>query len=548
MVIRARLLTLLALLPVLPFACAREDTDAALPGIRLADLRREAEFLASDRLAGREVGGTGIAQAEEHIARELARSGLKPLPGQRSFFQEFTLYRTGFPPASTTLSLESPGGRMQAEAGRDFRPFEFSGSGELTAPVVFAGYGISAPEYGWDDYRGLEVKGSFVLVLRHEPGNADPGSRFAGAANTAHAYFRAKAENALARGAAGLLLVDDPLGSGREEDLSLPVSYGLEPAARDYALSPGFLAAHLSRELAGKLIESTGLDLLGLQKAVDSGRRPASLSLRAVRASLRIPLPETRRIRARNVVGFLEGRDPALREQWLLIGAHHDHLGVTNAAGDSIYNGADDNASGVIGVLTLARLFARHGPWRPPEAASGSARAAPAAARWPKLPGWVPFQRPPPAPRRSLVFATFSAEEEGLWGSSELARELAQARDGAQPGRLVRMLNLDMIGRNPQAPVQVLADDPDGEVRRIVEAARAGLPELPAPRLSSGHGEMASDHASFFRRGVPYLFFFTGLHPDYHSVHDEADRLSYPRLAEVVALAWRAASLLADGP
>jgi Zn-dependent M28 family amino/carboxypeptidase len=548
----ARPLALLALLslPVLPWSCVRVDPGSGLPGISLADLRREVEFLASDQLAGREVGSAGIAQAEEHIAREFAGSGLKPLPGHDSFFQEFELYRTGFPEASTTLSLEPPGGRLQGTAGRDFRPFEFSGSGQLTAPVVFAGYGITAPEYGWDDYRGLEVKGSFVLVLRHEPGNADPRSKFAGTANTAHAYFRAKAENALARGAAGLLLVDDPLSSGREQDLSLPVSYSLQPPSRGSALSPGFLAVHLSRELAGKLIGNTGLDLLGLQEAVDSGRRPASLSLGSARASLRIPLPETRLLRARNVVGFLEGSDPSLRGQWILIGAHHDHLGVTNAAGDSIYNGADDNASGVAGLLALVSLFARHGPWRPPEAASGSERAARPAARGPKLPDWARFLRPPPAPRRSLVFATFSAEEEGLWGSRELARELTQG------GRLVRMLNLDMIGRNPGQPVQVLASDPDGDIRRIVEAAQADPSARraaagvapPAVRLSSGHGEMASDHASFFRRGVPYLFFFTGLNPDYHEVSDEADRLSYPRLAEVVALAWRVASLLADEP
>ncbi len=546
MVIRTRRLALLALLPLLSLSCAREDPDTGLPGIRLADLRREVEFLASDRLAGREVGGQGIAQAEEHIARELAASGLRPLPGQRGFFQEFTLYRTGFPEAATTLSLESPAGRLEAAAGRDFRPFEFSGSGELAAPVVFAGYGITAPEYGWDDYRGLAVSGRFVLVLRHEPGNADPRSRFAGTANTAHAYFLAKAENALARGAAGLLLMDDPLGSGREEDLSLPVAYSLEPPAAGSALAPGFLAVHLSPELAGRLIGNTGLNLVQLQEAVDSGRPPASLSLGAVRASLRIPLPETRSLRARNVVGILPGRDPALRGEWLLIGAHHDHLGVSRATGDSIYNGADDNASGVAGVLALARLFARRGPWHPP-ADSGGHQAA-SASRWPALRGWVPFPRflRPPAPRRSLVFATFSAEEEGLFGSRELARELAKGWGG--PGRLVRMLNLDMIGRNSSGPVQVLASDPDGEVRRIVEAAQAGPPELPAPRLAPGHGEMASDHASFFRQGIPFLFFFTGLHPDYHETSDEAGRLSYPRLAEVVALAWRVASLLAERP
>jgi aminopeptidase YwaD len=552
----ARLLALLALLTALPLACARLDPGTGLPGISLAELRREVEFLASDKLAGREVGSAGIASAEQYIARSFASSGLKPLPGHGSFFQEFSLYRTGFSEGSTTLGLEAPGGRLQGTAGRDFRPFEFSGSGQRTAPVVFAGYGITAPEYGWDDYQGLEVKGSFVLILRHEPGNADPRSKFAGTSNTPHAYFRAKAENALARGAAGLLLVDDPLSSGPREDLSLPVSYSLRPPARSFALSPGFLAVHLSRELTGKLIANTGLDLLGLQKAVDAGRRPAGLSLGAVRASLRIPLRQTRRIQARNVVGFLEGSDPSLRGQWLLIGAHHDHLGVSNAAGDSIYNGADDNASGVAGVLALARLFARHGPWRPPEAASRGGRAAPPAARGLALPDWVPFRPPPPAPRRSLVFATFSAEEEGLWGSRVLARELAQEGSGEQAGRLVRMLNLDMIGRNPEQPVQVLANDPDGEIRRIVETAQAAPPARraaarlapPALRLSSGHGEMASDHASFFRQGVPYLFFFTGLNPDYHEVSDEADRLSYPLLAGVVSLAWRVASLLAEEP
>ncbi len=509
------------LLLLLPAACARDDPVTGLPGVRLGYMQKLARFLASDELAGREVGGAGITRVEEQVARRFAAAGLKPLPGRESFFQEFSLYRTGFPAEGAALSLQAPGLRLRGEAGRDFRPFEFSGSGERSAPVVFAGYGITAPEYGWDDYRGLEVRGSFVLVLRHEPGNADPRSRFAGTANTTHAYFRTKAENALARGAAGLLLVDDPLDSGREEDLSFAASYGLEPpAGTAIPLDPAFLAVHLGRELAGKLLAEAGLELRRLQEAVDAGRRPVSLSMGAVRAAVSLPLPETRRIQARNVVGFLEGRDPALRSEWLLIGAHHDHIGLSGGTGDAIYNGADDNASGVIGVLALARLFGRYGAWPGPGVAA----------------------------RRSLVFATFSAEEQGLWGSQALARELAPetASGRAGSGRLVYMLNLDMIGRNPQKPVQVLSDRPE-DLRRLMEAAAAASPALPAPRLSSGRGQMASDHAAFFQRGVPYLFFFTGLHPDYHGVDDEAEWLDYPRLAEVIRLAWRVASLL-SGP
>src|SRR5512145_453028 len=153
------------LLLLLAVSCAQEEADSGLPGLPLSYLVRQAEFLASDSLEGREVGGAGIARAEEHIAAAFAASGLRPLPGQTGFFQEFSLHRTAFPQASTTLSLELPGGKLDASAGRDFRPFEFSGSGERSAPVLFAGYGITAPEHGWDDYRGLEVRGSFVLVL-----------------------------------------------------------------------------------------------------------------------------------------------------------------------------------------------------------------------------------------------------------------------------------------------------------------------------------------------------------------------------------------------
>jgi len=179
-----------------------------------------------------------------------------------------------------------------------------------------------------------------VLVLRHEPGNADPRGRFDGTANTVHAYFRTKAENAFRRGAVGLLLVDDPLGSGPEEDLSLPVSYSLEAPAAGILSRSGVPGRAPQRELAGKLIANTGLDLRGLQEAVDAGRGPAGLPWGpfgpACAFRFRKPGPSG----ARNVVGFLAGADPALRGQWLLIGAHHDHLGTGEAAGETAGTGS----------------------------------------------------------------------------------------------------------------------------------------------------------------------------------------------------------------
>jgi len=270
---------------------------------------------------------------------------------------------------------------------------------------------------------------------------------------------------------------------------------------------------------------------------VDAGGKPVNLPLGDLHAELRVPERETLCIQARNVVGFLEGRDPVLREQWILIGAHHDHLGSTEGPGDAIFNGADDNASGVTGVLALARLFTRRGAWREEEPPPADRRLT-APLRLLRVVRLLRAVRLSLLPRRSLVFATFSAEEQGLFGSQVLARELA----AGSSGRLVRMLNLDMIGRNPGQPVQVLAD------KSAADEWDALLPAALSPSFSAGRSEMASDHASFFEKGIPYLFFFTGLHGDYHGVNDEADQLSYPRLAEVIRLAWRVASLLADAP
>jgi hypothetical protein len=495
---------------------------ACSPGVRPAELQRYVAYLSSDKLAGRELDSPGIAEAERYIAERFRSYGLSPLPGKRSFFQEFTLYQDGFDAAGTALRLRLGAAELTGTAGRDFRPFPFSAQGEQSAPVVFTGYGITAPEYGYDDYQGLEVHGKFVLVLRHEPGSGDARGRFEGAAHSRHSYFTNKARNARRRGAVGMILVNDPLTAGQDEDLRLIRSFSLEPfpPVKQQASGNAFLAVHIGAGLAEAMIRETGLDLAGLQKAVDGGRLPKDIPLGEVHADIRVTRMEGGQVTARNVVGFLEGADPRLKREWIVIGAHHDHLGSYVGSGDTIYNGADDNASGVSGVLALARLFARKGAWA--EERSG---------RWKLLEG----RRPP---GRSLVFATFSAEEQGLFGSRVLADELLQAGDH----RVVFMFNLDMIGRNPDRPIEVFGDGFPQDVRRIVELAAGEALPL---RFTGSSRENGSDQLSFSSQGVPFLFFFTGLHSDYHGPDDEADRLSYPRAAAVVNLAWRVASAIA---
>jgi hypothetical protein len=470
-------------------------------------------FLASDALGGREVGTEGIAEAERYIAGIFDSLGLDPLPGRKDYFLEFTLYRGGYDPESTSLEISADGTTLKARPGVDFRPFDFSATGTLQGRLIFAGYGITAPEYGYDDYRGLATEGKIVLLLRHEPQSPAGSDYFQGADLTRHSLFLTKVENAIAHGAAGMLLVTDPKSSTGAEDFRLEGPLSLEPGAlsRYRADRQPIPALHISQPFAEKILATAGVSLVQLQGRLDRGTVPSQLELRGLdtgestTVTLRVAVERNpEEVSARNTAAILPGSDPVLRDQWILIGAHHDHLGSFQGRGDTVFNGADDNASGTAGVLALARIFSQLDP----------------------------------APSRSIVFTTFSAEEWGLLGSREMV--VSQIRTD----RIVLMINLDMIGRNPEQPVQVMSSASSPELRDLVKAANREE-QLPL-RFPSGSEAALSDFAPFREAGIPFLFFFTGIHEDYHGVDDEAERLSYSRLAELVKLAGDTALLAAE--
>lgn len=500
------------------FSCGAGERPDAPPGsveIRAAELRAHVEFLASDELEGREAGEAGVTRAEEYIATALGSYGLEPLPGREELFVPFTVYRPGWDLERTALYVVSAEETLQGVAGVDFRPFAFSDSGEVEADVVFAGYGITAPEHLYDDYDGLDVEGKLVLILRHEPRESDATSSFAGVDNTRHAVFETKAENARRHGAAGLLLVTDPLHHPDRDDLRVRTRLALAPPALLAPLAPedapvrtDFPAVHVSQRLARRMVEATGASLAELQRQLDSGTRPAAMPPTKVKA--RLTVERQRRpqaVAARNVVAFLEGSDPARKDQWIVVGAHHDHIGSFAGDGDTVFNGADDNASGTAGLLELAQAFAT------------------AASR----------------PARSLVFATFSAEESGLLGSRSLIRNEELPLD-----RVGLMLNLDMIGRNPGRPLRVFGDGFAQGLGEIVQGAAETL-SLPLELAGTDYASN-SDHDPFFRRGIPILFFFTGVHQDYHGLADHADKLDYRRMESVVKLAHATLRHLAEAP
>jgi hypothetical protein len=460
-----------------------------------AKLRKHVGLLASEAYGGRGTSEWGGWLTQWHVARSFEEVGLEQLPGEDDWFVDFTLYQQGIDAAATRLSI----GGKEYLPGEDFRPFAFSGTGKAEGEVVFAGYGIRSEEHEWDDYANLDVEGKFVFVLRHEPGEKDPNSSFDGTSSTGHASFTTKARVAQEAGAIGMLLVTDPMNHDDADDLRLGGGYRLAPPAeREADEEPDpFLAVQVTRDVAAILLGSDGPSLLALQEAIEAGKAPAELAPKLSPARLSVVRPERAlRIPDRNVAGFLRGSDPKLADEWVVIGGHHDHLGSFEGEGDTVFNGADDNASGTAGVLELARSFAQA----------------------------------PSRPRRSIAFFTFAAEEQGLLGSR------AMVEQGLIPvEKVVYMFNLDMIGRNEDKPLEAYGDGYAVGLREIIEAANA---EVGLEFDFGGSKYMGrSDHDPFYKEDVPFSFFFTGTHEDYHQLSDHYEKIDFERAVKIVQVA-----------
>lgn len=466
-------------------------------------LRAHVEHLSTDAFNGRDTGSPELARAAGYLADQLAACGLQPMPGDTDLFADYTLYRTGYDREQTRLSTTKT---TQVELGRDWRPFPFSDPGEISGDVVFAGYGITAPEHDYDDYAGLDVEGRIVLLLRYEPGETDPESPFDGLDSSEHATFMRKARNAIEHGAIGYLLVTGPLYHTDSDDLRLGGRLSLEPPELEAGVSEGpqFQAGQISRQVAEALVAGSGQTLAELQTAVDAGTPPSELSIGPVQATLSVAIAdEAEAVPERNVVAYLPGASAP--DELVVVGAHYDHIGGYVGEGDTIFNGADDNASGTAGMLELACAF-------------GSRAARPA---------------------RSMVFMGYSGEEKGLLGSQAWVAE-----HGADD--VVFMLNLDMIGRNPEEPIAVVGDGYGTGVDALVMKA-VGQSGLQSVTLGGTDYAGNSDHDAFYREDVPFLFFFAGLHEDYHQVGDHADKLAYERMFQIVQTGYHLLEPIADG-
>ena len=519
------------------YTTAGRQPPSAGDSITAVDLQREVAFLASDEMRGRLTDTPGNRRAARHIEDRFEAFGLRAV-GQGSSYRHPVELLTAVLGAGNALRLHAGGETETAASPQDFFPAPFSGSAEAAGPVVFAGFGIAAPDLGRDDYRDADVAGKVVLVLDHEPGEFDPDSPFAGVVASERGRAFRKALEAQRRGAVAVALVDDVHNHARRwslPDLAARAWPRRPPRVPPYQLAAWVRqvripAVRISVELASRLLAPAGYTLreLALRAETPGGAAPVDIpdARLEVATSVRHDLTAVD-----NVVGLIEGADPGLRHEWLIICAHYDHEGA-NAAG--IFNGADDDASGVAGLLEIAEAYAL---------------ARDAGAR----------------PRRSILLAAWNAEEQGLLGAWAYTEQPL-----APLGDTVAVLNMDMIGRSEEVPpgggyrfaglppqtaasnrnaVNIIGHSFSDGLRAATTAANRHAQLDLRFRYDNNRSNLLrrSDQWPFLFHRIPAIFVHTGLHPDYHTQRDRPETLEYDKMARVVRLVYDLSWDLAQG-
>lgn len=455
--------------------------------ITAAEIISHIRYLASDELGGRESGAEGGDEAAGYIAYHFKSSGLKPSGGDGTYFQNFTFVSGTKLGESNSFTIKTGKKDRELELKTDFLPLSSSKNGTVQGELVFAGYGISAPELGYDDYAGIDVKDKIVLALRYTPEGYDPESSF-----YRYAPLHYKTMNAGEKGAKGIIFTT-PVSQEEEEDLG-----GIRPVSS--LTDSGIRVAILSREIAGEILSLAHRDMRNLERRM-SDRKTASFVIPNVKVRIHTDLVQEKRS-ASNVAGLLECSDPASKDEVIVVGAHYDHIGLggrfsvgnRNDNDGKIHNGADDNASGTAGLLELAEYFAGNRDML----------------------------------KRSVLFIAFAGEELGLLGSSHYIKnpEIPLSKTAA-------MLNMDMIGRLRDNELTVMGTGTSPEWKKLIESSNSGV-GLSIKTAESGFA--ASDQTVFLTKDIPVLLFFTGIHPDYHAPSDDWEKINSAGEEKIVKL------------
>jgi hypothetical protein len=488
-------------------------------------LRAHVEYLASDELGGRRTTEPGFDLASKYLASKFEQYGLKTFtsdPGK--YLESFDVTKGEGDFANTYLEIVSGNEVEQFKANHGMLFFPRSTDDfEVTAPVVFVGYGITAPEYNYDDYAGIDANGKVVLVFNHEPQEKDTTSIFNGNKPTKYFNPMVKANIAHQHGAIGMLVIRDPNNGHPPIEVTMQryaryLTKSMIQLPRDAKPLPAF---YLTDSCATELLKGSGINLPEFEQKLDKTLRGSPVELKGKEVRMHIAMKNVQKLPTRNVVAYIEGSDPALKDQYVVIGAHYDHLGKDEAG---IYRGADDDASGTAGVLELAKAFAH---------STGK-------------------------PKRSVMFILFAGEEEGTLGSLYYTDNPIVPLD-----KIDVLLQLDMIGRNGGVSYREVNDSLlnqrrsntlmlycAGDPKTLQEVYDKSNKAVGLDIVFNNGPEMAvgSDHASFEAKKIPVTFFFTGFHKDYHETTDTVDKINFDKMQKIVRLAYLAAFDLANRP
>ncbi len=484
-----RLRRLFVVIAVAGAALAASSAPQADPNRYVTDIKA----LASPEMEGRGAGTKGLIRAEHLIEKRYKELQIEPA-GVKGYTQPFSVVTGARLKSDNRCAVQTADKKQELKIEQDFVPFSFSASGQVSALVVFAGYGATADEFHYDDYAGLDVKDKIVVVLRYEP------SGFGGQHGlTQHSQLITKAINARNHGAKALVIINGKLGDGEADSLT---RFGSVSGPENV----GIVMVQVKNAIADAWLQAAGKSLKDVQDQINSNTKPASFDFPgALHLSLNIDI-ETVRATVNNVLAWLPGQS----DEYVIIGAHYDHLGRGNFDSlapsqiGQIHPGADDNASGTAGVLELARLLA---PQRG------------------KL-------------KRSILFMDFAGEELGLLGSAEWVKEPTRPL-----AKAVAMINMDMIGRIKDDKVYIGGVGTGSTFKAVLEQAEK---DTPFKVESSPGGYSSSDHTSFVTKKIPVLFFFSGLHSDYHKPSDTWDKINGPSAARLLDMVESVALQLAD--
>jgi len=487
-----------------------QKVDKGLNQITPELLKKHIDYLASDLLKGRDTPSPELDIAADYIAKEFELLGIQKVNG--SYFQNIPFCTKNLDVNKCLLKITNGAESKSFNLKTDYTPFEMTADASVNASIVFAGYGITAPEYNYDDYKDIDVKGKIVLIMKHEPGEKDPKSVFDGDKDTKHTALKNKLEYAKQHGAIGLMVVTDPLNhimltpqgypwpslSKYLPQDNLPVELCVKENQIPFVQVGDAVIKHLFGSIDS---------LKNIQKRIDETSTPQSFLVSNSICELTTMLKTTDYV-AKNVVGFIEGRSSKLKKELIVIGGHYDHVGYKKKykeGEDYIYNGADDNASGTAGVMAIAKAFSSMKK----------------------------------KPQRSVLFILFAGEEKGLYGSDFYVENPLLPLD-----KTVAMLNLDMISRNGSDSLHIdgFKYNPDLAEMIIKESEKLGMRNIPSKEDLFSR----SDHYNFFKKGITALDISSGLHNDYHTVRDNPDSIDPSKAAQISKMTFKIAWIITN--